>query len=426
MGAIVAEDKAKILYIEDDPASQLLVRRMLSFAGYRVLVAGRGIEGIDLALREVPDLILMDINLPDLSGREVTTRLRSDTRFRKTPIVALTSQSYEGEKEMALAAGLTGFLIKPMDIDRLPGQLAHYLRGGQDSADETALRNAQIAYSNEVVGRLETKIRELETMNRELQRLDQVKDNFIEMTSHELRTPLTLISGYSHLLQDSDVINALRNQSPEVKQFIDGLVESIDRMTQIISEILTIARISTDRIELTINTIPLGELLSETVTEYRAAIQRRNLACTFDPAGWPTIRADRDLIALCFRNLMSNAIKYTPDGGTITISYQQEANGVTVVISDTGIGVRREDQSHIFDRFVTTNSPQNHSTSKTNFKGGGLGIGLAICKGIVDAHKGRIWVESAGHDEGHPPGSRFYVHLPLDTRTPEMISTRRA
>ena len=80
----MVDDKAKILYIEDDPASQLLVRRMLSFAGYQVLVAGRGIDGIDLALREVPDLILMDINLPDLSGREVTTRLRSDPRFKHT------------------------------------------------------------------------------------------------------------------------------------------------------------------------------------------------------------------------------------------------------------------------------------------------------------------------------------------------------
>ncbi len=85
--------QATILYIEDDPGSQLLVQRMLSFAGYRVILASRGIEGIDAARRELPDLILMDINLPDLSGREVTTRLRSDPRFLTVPIVALTAQS---------------------------------------------------------------------------------------------------------------------------------------------------------------------------------------------------------------------------------------------------------------------------------------------------------------------------------------------
>ncbi len=420
----MGDDKAKILYIEDDPASQLLVRRMLSFAGYRVLVASRGIDGIDLAMRELPDLILMDINLPDLSGREVTTRLRSDSRFRRTPIVALTSQSQEGEKEMALVAGLTGFLTKPMDIDRLPGQLAHYLRGGHDTADENALRAAQIAYSHEVVGRLETKIRELENTNRELQRLDQVKDNFIQMTAHELRTPLTLISGYSRLLQDSDAIRDLRGLTPEVNMFVDGLVDSIDRMTMIVNEILTIARISTDRIDLTITPIPMGELLTNLLDEYRSATQRRNLAITFNAANWPTIRADRELVALCLRNILSNAIKYTPDGGLITITYRMEANGVTVSISDTGIGVRKEDQAHIFDRFVTTNDPQNHSTSKTNFKGGGLGIGLAISKGILDAHNGKIWMESPGHDDEKFPGSTFYVYLPLDTRAPEMILRR--
>src|SRR5579863_6940610 len=98
---------ATILYIEDDPGSQILVQRTLAFAGYRVIVASRGIEGLDLAAKEMPDLILMDINLPDLSGREVTTKLRSDERFRSVPIVALTAQSQAGEREKAIVAGAT-------------------------------------------------------------------------------------------------------------------------------------------------------------------------------------------------------------------------------------------------------------------------------------------------------------------------------
>src|SRR5512140_3177940 len=100
-------DKATILYIEDDSSSQLLVQRILSYSGYRVVVAGRGLEGIDAAQREIPDLILVDINLPDMSGREVTTRLRSDERFKGTPIVALTAQNQSGDREKALVAGVT-------------------------------------------------------------------------------------------------------------------------------------------------------------------------------------------------------------------------------------------------------------------------------------------------------------------------------
>jgi CheY-like chemotaxis protein len=117
-------DKTTILYIEDDPGSQVLVQRTLAFAGYRVVVASCGLEGLDMAVRETPDLILMDINLPDLSGREVTTKLRSDGRFRTIPIVALTALSQAGEREKALAAGATGYLTKPVDIDKLPGQSA--------------------------------------------------------------------------------------------------------------------------------------------------------------------------------------------------------------------------------------------------------------------------------------------------------------
>src|SRR5215470_9947281 len=129
---------ATILYIEDDPGSQMLVQRTLSFAGYHVVVASRGIEGLDMAVKVQPDLILMDINLPDLSGREVTTKLRSDDRFRATPIVALTALSQAGEREKAIAAGATGYLTKPIDIDRLPSQVENYLNGAHDTADTEA------------------------------------------------------------------------------------------------------------------------------------------------------------------------------------------------------------------------------------------------------------------------------------------------
>src|SRR5512143_4166829 len=122
-------EKTTILYIEDDPGSQMLVQRTLAFAGYRVVIASRGLEGLDMAAKEMPDLILMDINLPDLSGREVTTKLRSDERFRSVPIVALTALGQAGEREKAIAAGASGYITKPVDIDRLPTQVAHYLAG---------------------------------------------------------------------------------------------------------------------------------------------------------------------------------------------------------------------------------------------------------------------------------------------------------
>ncbi|MEZ4668465.1 MAG: response regulator [Anaerolineae bacterium] len=189
-----------ILYIEDDPASRSLVERALKHAGYNVLVAERGLDGIDLARKSTPDLILTDINLPDLSGREITTTLRGETRFKRTPIVALTAQGYGQHRAMAMAAGVTGYMTKPVDVELLADKVEYYLQGGKDHIDADTLSEAREEYTQEVVGRLEEKIRDLETSNTTLKYLDKMKDAFIQITAHELRTPLTLVNGYSRLL----------------------------------------------------------------------------------------------------------------------------------------------------------------------------------------------------------------------------------
>jgi signal transduction histidine kinase len=411
-------DKITILYIEDDPGSQLLVQRALAFAGYRVVVASRGIEGLDAAVKEMPDLILMDINLPDLSGREVTTKLRSDERFRTVPIVALTALSQAGEREKAIAAGATGYLTKPVDVDKLPDQVARYLGGARDTADADALNLAHTAYSQEIVGRLEAKIRELESNNAELRRLDKIKDDFIQLTAHELRTPLTLVYGYSRLLQDSPVVRRLKEESPDITAFVYGLVESIERMNKVVNEILTISRIATGRIELSVGPTNLGEIATDVVKEYSQPAQQRNLLISFNVNQWPAmVQADTDLIKLALNNVIGNAIKYTPDGGVINLIAKIGVTNVLLTIQDTGIGINDEDQQRIFDRFYTAGNTALHSTSKTAFRGGGLGLGLAICRGIIEAHGGRIWVESEGRDEEHLPGSTFYIDLPLQART---------
>lgn len=410
-------ERGTILYIEDDPGSQSLVQRTLSFAGYRVIVASRGLEGLDMAVKCLPDLILMDINLPDLSGREVTTRLRGDDRFRSTPIVALTALSQAGEREKAIAAGATGYLTKPVDIDKLPGQVERYLAGAYDTADSEALINAQKAYNQEIVSRLEAKIRELETNNAELRRLDKIKEDFIQLTAHELRTPLTLVYGYSRLLQDSPIVRQLRESSPEIQAFVQGLVESIERMSNVINEILTVSRIATGRIELAIGPTDLSSLAQDIVQGFAEVAQQRNLLISFNVSQWPShIQGDSDLVKLALYNVIGNAIKYTPDGGVINLICKIGVTNVLITVQDTGIGINKDDQSRIFDRFYTAGDTALHSTSKTAFRGGGLGLGLAICRGIIEAHGGRIWVESEGRDEEHLPGSTFYIDLPIQAR----------
>lgn len=409
-----------ILYIEDDPGSQHLVSRVLRHAGYKVLLASRALEGLDLAKQHQPDLVLIDINLPDLSGREITTRLRADPIMSSKPLVALTAQSQEEDRRKTFVAGVDGYITKPIDIDALPDQVKNYLAGQKDDVDLEALQSVQQAYHQELVERLENTIRKLEENNETLRKLDQLKDDFIQLTAHELRTPLTTVYGYSRLVQESAPIQYLMAQDPEVFACLTGLIDSIERLNVVINEIVTISRIASGRVTLKLGLTRLDHVMDRVVNDYQPVIDQRQIKLEYDKKGWPpAFYADGALLELAFNNILGNAIKYTPDRTTVSIKAQhQVGKTVRVSIKDSGIGIDPEDQAHIFDRFYTAGDTQLHSTSKTAFRGGGLGLGLAISRGIVEAHDGKIWVESEGCDETRMPGSTFIVELQLKTEQP--------
>lgn len=403
-----------ILYIEDDAASRSLVERALRYGGYRVLVAECGLDGIDIARREKPDLILTDINLPDLTGREITTMLRGETAFSTTPIVALTALTLAEQRELTQAAGITGYMTKPVDIDHLLERVSYYLNGGRDVTEAAPLNDAQTRYIREVVSRLETRIRDLERLNSQLERFDRMKDVFIQLTAHELRTPLTLVIGYNRLMAENPALRTISTNDPNIFMLFEGANEAILRMQGIIDEVLTVSRIMTNQIELTVGPCNLGELMERAIMHFNRPITDRRLMVHFTRANWANrIVADWELLSLALRNLLSNAIKYTPDGGTITLTCQTEGDRVRFMVRDSGIGIAREDCASIFERFFSSGNPDLHSTSKTAYRGGGIGLGLAIVKGIIEAHGGQITVESPGFDAQNFPGSTFTVVLPM-------------
>lgn len=196
---------------------------------------------------------------------------------------------------------------------------------------------------------------------------------------------------------------------------IDGMGHAITRMQSIINEILTVSRIITNRIDLSIGPTNLGEITQRVLHQYSDAFTQRQITVHFNRAEWPErMRADWELMELVMNNLISNAIKYTPDGGKITLK-AIVPNGDTLRFSvkDTGIGIPKDSLQSIFERFTTSSDPQFHSTSKTAFRGGGIGLGLAVTKGIIEAHGGRIWADSPGYDPATCPGSEIVVVMPL-------------
>lgn len=411
----MSKEKQKILYIEDDPASRRLVERTLLFAGYDVYVAENGLKGLDLARQEIPDLILTDINLPDLSGQEIASTLRIDERFKKTPIVALTAQGHgTREWEMAFAAGVNGYITKPIDVEKLGDLVRYYLEGGEDIFSEDLLVSAKKNYTESLVTRLEGRIRELESVNKELLEMDKIKDTFIELTAHELRTPLTLVYGYSRLLEDNPMIKGIMAQDPTIGELIAGMGDSISRMQGIIGEIVTTSRIMGNHIDMVLSPVDLQFQLQRVIDKYRLAIQERNIKLHVDLPKWKgKLQGDGDLLRTVLENLLSNAMKFTKDNGAIYMDITYASDTVRFSVRDTGIGIDPKNLSKIFERFFTTSDVRLHSTSKTAFKGGGLGLGLAISKGIIEAHGGQIWAESDRLDEDGTHGTTMHVSLPL-------------
>jgi signal transduction histidine kinase len=413
------EDSATILYIEDDPASRRLVQRVLGSRGYNVHVAADGLEGINLARETNPHLILMDINLPSMDGREITTRLRSLPHFASIPIVALTANHSPGSRELALAAGCTGFLTKPIDVSVFPSQVKDFLQGHHEplAAHEKSAHLEK--HAQNLVERLETKIHEMEAANKRLRELDRLKSDFIIMVSHELRTPLTLISGYAHLL-DEQLKQTKEETLPSamVSGVAEGLTLGVSRMREVVNEIIKVARIASGTLDLAIGPVRLSVIINDLCEEYGEILRKRNLNMQVgDLERLPIIEGDGVQLKSALENVLGNAIKFTPDGGSIFIVGRTMGDAVDVIIRDTGIGIPTSEHRRIFDQFYALGAIEHHSTSKSAFQGGGLGLGLAIAKGIIEAHNGRIWVESEKRDPETLPGSTFHILLPTDQST---------
>jgi signal transduction histidine kinase len=279
-----------------------------------------------------------------------------------------------------------------------------------------ALENARLV---ENLVQLNTELRQayraLDKANHDLERLDQTKSDFISIASHELRTPLTTMIGYTEMLMDDITL------PPNVHEMLQGIARSTQRLHEIMDSMFDIAQIDTRTLQLHLMPVDTAALIKEVSDGLEKSLQERKQMLMIDLPALPMVKADPNLLKKMFQHLVTNAIKFTPNEGKITVSAQvmpaqnpdTPNGGVEFVIGDSGVGVDPSLRDVIFSKFFQPGEIDKHSTSKTRFMGSGIGLGLALSKGIVEAHGGRIWVESPGYDEVNFPGSQFHVMLPL-------------
>lgn len=279
----------------------------------------------------------------------------------------------------------------------------------------------------------------LEKSSSDLARLNRMKDSFLGLASHELKTPLTVIMGYAELIT-TDLADRV---DKTVLEMVMNIANAASRLDNIIKDMVDVSMIDEKRLQLKMEEVQLNRLIEESVQELRFffSIRKQEIVVNLDES-IPPIRGDALRLMQLLSNILGNAIKFTPDGGQITISSSAKyllrsipgsnpagtANRkehhlfLEITVTDTGIGIDRDDQLRIFEKFYEVGNIQEHSSGKVAFKAKGAGLGLSIAKGVVDMHGGEIWVESTGYNPDSFPGSTFHILLPVNSGLPEKSS----
>ncbi|MBZ0281724.1 MAG: GAF domain-containing protein [Anaerolineae bacterium] len=283
-----------------------------------------------------------------------------------------------------------------------------------------ALRNARLVadlrHLNNSMGRLNVG---LEDANKQMEKLDSVKTDFVTIASHELRTPLAQVRGYT------DIIDALNEQGmldqDQIKGMVANLRKATERMEELISAMLDVSQLDVNAMDLRFAQTTPEAVVRLAIEPLTDAIKQRKLTLSARGLrGLPPIEADMQRLVQAFRNVVVNAIKFTPDGGRIEITASLQAadqpnerDHILIAISDTGVGIGKENLELIFEKFFRAYDPGLHSTGTYKFMGAGPGLGLTIARGVIEGHGGKIWAESNGHSMESNPGTTFFILLPV-------------
>jgi len=261
---------------------------------------------------------------------------------------------------------------------------------------------------------------EVSRANRELTRLEKAKTDFISIAAHELKTPLTIIQGYVNILHDLDI-------GEHGKNLTTGIDRGVERMNGILDDMLDLSALDMRKLHLALQNVNLAKTINLITTQAEQPLQQRQQTITVTGLDTlPEIEADAARLYQIFRQLISNAIKYTPDGGRIAITGEilPTSQQIKITVSDTGVGIAPEDRDRIFEKFYRASDSALHSTGKVKFMGAGPGLGLAIVKGLVEAHGGAVAADSPGFDMQNCPGSKFTVQLPISAASPPDIEVQ--
>jgi signal transduction histidine kinase len=373
-----------ILIVDDEEKNIKLIKGILKSEQYNVFGALSGEEAITMVPDICPDLILLDIMMPGMDGFEVCRRLKNDEKTKMIPIVMVTALDEKEHSVKAMTVGADDFLTKPVDHTELQVRIKSLLR--IKAYHDTLLDS----------------YREITEKNEKLQELERIKEALTHMIIHDLRTPLMVISANLELLQ-------MNGESFSEKQLqkIEVSVRNCAEINQLIQSLLDTHKMEEGKLKPDKETVDPAALADEVVEQFSTQAEAKQMSLSFTkPNDIPSTCLDANLIKRVLTNLITNAIRHTPEGGTIEVNMDllmPEKESICLRVRDNGNGLAPQYHQKIFDKF------EQVSLKQSGVICGASGLGLAFCKLAVEAHGGTIWVES----EGEGKGATFNFTLPL-------------
>ncbi len=395
-----------VLVVDDEPDVVSSVKDLLRLE-YRVLGATRPEEGLKLAEQEQVDVVMTDQRMPEMSGVELLERVR-DRHPDATRLLFTGYADLRAVVDAINQGNVYRYITKPWD----PDELLTIIREACEHHDLLVDRKR-------LLEEVTKKNQALEQANAELQRADQLKSAFIQVASHELRTPLTILSGIAHLAALQPGVN------DELAELLRRIQQAGGRMQHLINQIVTMLSMQQFERRPSMTAHDISRLIVRAADDVRPFIKTRNQVLVVDvPEDLGQLMLDGEKIRDAVNHILLNAVKFTPDGGTIRVGARREGAGeaaggagpaevaggaasVRIWVSDTGIGIEPQSMARVFDRFFTSFDVSHHSSGHFEYGKKGLGLGLSVVKAFVEMHGGTVAVASE-----HGQGTTFTITLP--------------